>query len=295
MVIRFDAPLLFFRKEIMMPLTVPQKQHQAYQERFELLTHGTNRLLFFTCDHEHLNTSLDMPEVANNPAHFFTIASKAPIGAFGAPLGLIARYAGAHANIPLVVSLTGDTGMGNAAACSHQLYTVADVAALAASSSLKIGGVHSAVYLGGAHEGAMLHTAAQMVLEAHAHGLVAIISMRADAAHVSHPQSSHTLSRAASAATSLGADFVILSPEDNDNPGDQAHVLRAAVLAAGTTGVLSSGGASMSQDQFITQVNAQLSIAGTRGIAVCRNICQRSVEQGVALCESLSSLIYGKK
>lgn len=279
----------------MIPLTVPQKQHQTYQENFELLTHGTNRLLFFTCDHEHLNTSLDMPEVANNPAHFFAIASKAPIGAFGAHLGLIARYAGTHANTPLVVSLTGDTGMGNARPYGHQLHTVADVAAFAASSQLKIAGVHSTVYLGTEHEGAMLQTAAQMVLQAHAHGLVAIVSMRPDVTHISQPHSSQTLSRAASAATSLGADFVILSPEDSDNPGEQAQTLRAAVLAAGTTGVLSSGGASMSQDQFITQVNAQLSIAGTRGIAVGRNIYQRNVEQGVALCKSLSSLIYGKK
>lgn len=283
----------------MTPLTVPSSARELFSKNYRVLTHGTNRLLLFTGDHkiDHLNADFygdDIPDACNSPDHLFAIASKAPIGGFAAHLGLLARHAHSDKTVPLVAKLNGVTNLSSNNPRADSLYSVADVVTFAKYSKLPIVGVGYTIYLGSKHESAMLAQAAQHVLLAHQYGLVAILWVQPFERAVSDKEHPDLLAGAAGIAASLGADFVKISAAPNENPGEQAQALRQAVGAAGNTGVLCSGGALMDATTFTTQVNAQLSIAGTRGIVVGRNVYQRPLAEAVELCTELSRLIYNK-
>lgn len=282
---------------MIIPLTVPNNAHEAFKKNYEKITHKTNRLFLFAGDQkiEHLNADFygeKIPDVCNNPEHLFTIASKANIGCFAAHLGLIARYGQAHKTIPYVVKLNGKTNLPSSEPISKTLYSIADVVAFSKRSGLHIAGVGYTVYLGSEHESSMLAAAAQHVLQAHQHGLVAILWVYPRGAAVTDPSSPDMIAGAAGVAASLGADFVKIAPPATESPAEQAQALRQAVGAAGNTGVLCAGGTAIKPETFLTCVQAQLSIAGARGVAVGRNVYQRSVEEAVDLCQQISDLVY---
>lgn len=283
----------------MIPLTVPQKMHKFFRHNYDTITKKTNRLFLFAGDQkmEHLNADFygqNIPDVCNNPQHLFTIASKAPIGCFATHLGLLARHGHQHANVPYIIKLNGKTNLYDGEPHSHSLHSVADVVDFAHASQLPIAGIGYTVYVGSAHEGAMLRQAAQHVLHAHQNGLVAVLWIYPRGKSVKDPHHGNMLAGAAGVAASLGADFVKVALGSSDNPGEQSQALRQAVGAAGATGVVCAGGSATDSENFLTHVHAQLSIAGTRGIAVGRNIYQNSVDDAVELCKKLSTLVYGK-
>ena len=282
----------------MIPLTVPEEMHSDFTRNYEAITHKTNRLFLFAGDQkiEHLNADFygdTIPDACNNPEHLFSIASAAAIGCFATHLGLLARYGHRYHSVPYIIKLNGKTNLFNGEPQSYTLHSVDDVVTFAKESKLLL--ARYTIYLASAHERIMLREAAQHVLNAHRNGLVAILWIYPRGTAVTNATSSDLLAGAAGVGASLGADFVKIAPALYDSPGEQAQVLRQAVGASGNTGVLCAGGTSMNAESFITHVHAQLSIAGTRGIAVGRNIYQRPLDDAIALCKTLSALVYGKK
>jgi fructose-bisphosphate aldolase/6-deoxy-5-ketofructose 1-phosphate synthase len=275
------------------PADVPQTAHKQFMHNYNAITHGTDRLFLFACDQkiEHLDLDFQGAGIhanARDAEHVFKIASKAPIGALAAHYGLITRYGKAYPAINYIVKLNGKTNLLSTKQhepLSNQLWSVADVVALKKHSKLSICGVGYTIYLGSEYEHIMLTQAAQIIHQAHEHGLVAVIWIYCRGKAITNDIDPVLLAGATGLATSLGADFVKIKP-----PADIKNLARA-IAAAGNTGVICSGGEKIDGQDFLTELYEQLD-AGARGCATGRNIFQRSEKDACAFARAIAGLVY---
>jgi len=281
---------------IVIPADVPAQQHTAFVHNYNMMTHHTNQLLLFTGDHkiEHLNNDFVQPSVsadARDPEHLFRIAAHGSVGAFATQLGLIARYGRSYPNIPYVAKLNSKSNIIPTIEhdpLSGMLATVDDVLRVAESGGLEMCGIGVTVYLGSTYEPRMLHEAAEAVLAAHYHGLVAIVWLYPRGQHVENQFEPQLLAGAAGVAACLGADFVKLTLPAM---GLSAAALSDIVIAAGRTRVICAGGEKIEPFDLLTKVAFQLE-HGIAGAAIGRNIYQHSLAQACAMTDALSALVY---
>jgi fructose-bisphosphate aldolase/6-deoxy-5-ketofructose 1-phosphate synthase len=275
------------------PADVPQAMHKQFMHNYNAITHSTDRLFLFACDQKIEHMDLDFQGTgihsdARDPEHVFNIASQSPVGALAAHFGLIARYGSKYPKIDYIVKLNGKTNVVSTKQhepLSDQLWSVEDVVALKKHSKLSICGVGYTIYLGSEFEHIMLKQAAQIIRQAHEHGLVAIIWIYLRGKAITNDTDPVLLAGATGVANSLGADFVKIKP-----PADAKHLMRA-VAAAGNTGVICSGGEKIDTQDFFAELHAQLK-AGTRGCATGRNIFQRSEKEACAFAHAIAALVY---
>lgn len=276
------------------PLTVPKSARKAYQDNYRQITQGTGKLVLFAGDQkiEHLNKDFygeGIHSENNSPEHLFKIASKARIGCFAAQHGLIAQYAKDYPTVPYLVKLNSKTNLGVGDPVSLTLVDFEDVLSLK-EAGVNVVAVGYTLYLGSEHEALMLQEIGRVIAEAHSHGLLVVVWMYPRGAGVPDEKHPDIIAGATGVACALGADFVkVNQPQINkeDNPGS----LHQAVLAAGRTGVVVSGGSPKEPGPFLHLVYEQLQ-AGTRGVAVGRNIHQKSLDEAVRMCNALSALVY---
>jgi fructose-bisphosphate aldolase/6-deoxy-5-ketofructose 1-phosphate synthase len=281
------------KNTLLVPADVPHAAHKQFSHNYNAITHSTDRLFLFAGDQkiEHLDLDFQGSGVhadARDAEHVFKIASQSPIGAFAAHFGLIARYGKAYPKINYIVKLNGKTNLvptKQHEPLSNQLWSVADVVALKQQSKLSICGVGYTIYLGSEYEHIMLTQAAQIIHQAHEHGLVAVIWIYLRGKAIANDTDPTLLAGAAGIANALGADFVKIKP-----PADAKQLIRASA-AAGNTGVICSGGEKMDADDFLHDLHAQLK-AGTRGCATGRNIFQRSEKEASAFAHAIAALVY---
>ena len=276
------------------PLTVPKSAQQIYKKNLKRVTKGTGKLLLFAGDQkiEHLNKDFYGEHIHpddNTPEHLFRIAQQANIGCFAAQHGLIAQYGKDYSDIPYLVKLNSKTGLGVGDPVSLTLVDFEDVLALQ-DAGINVVGVGYTLYLGSEHEALMLQEIGRIVAEAHSHGLLVVVWMYPRGAGVPDEKHPDIIAGAAGVACALGADFVKVN-QPQINKEDVPNELHQAVLAAGRTGVVVSGGSPKEPGPFLHLVYEQLQ-AGTRGVAVGRNIHQRSFDEAVRMCNALSQLVY---
>jgi len=283
--------------KIDIPADIPTTLESEYTKNYSTITRDTGRLMLFACDQkiEHLNQDFHGPTIhpdAANPEHVFTIAAQGDIGAFATHLGLIAHYGKQYPSINYIVKLNGKTNLitkEDKDPLSKQLWSVADVISFKKQSELNIRGVGYTIYLGSEYESTMLSQAAQIVYQAHQHGLVAILWIYLRGQSIKDEQDSNLLAGAAGVGASLGADFVkIKAPK---KPAD----LAAITQAAGNTKVICSGGAAKEPRDFLQILHEQLHLGNTAGSATGRNIFQHSLPEALALTKAISALVYGNK
>ncbi|MFA5305842.1 MAG: hypothetical protein WC365_00155 [Candidatus Babeliales bacterium] len=287
-------------KNILVPLTVPEKLHDIFYQNYAKATENTGRLLLFAGDQkvEHLNKDfygdgIDREDA--DPRHLFEIASKARIGAFASNLGLIARYAHDYRNVRYVVKLNGKTDLvptAQAEPLSRCWYSVSQVASFRAQTGLDIVGIGITVYLGSEYESQMLAAAAQAIYDAHQNGLLAIVWMYPRGRAVTDERHPDIIAGAAGVAACLGADFVKLNVPDASDGHKSAELLRQATLAAGTTKIICSGGSRKTTDIYLQDLYHQIHVGGAQGAAIGRNIHQRSLAEALALCKAASAIIF---
>lgn len=280
------------------PADVPRSCHKNYKKALDTITKGTNRCLLFAGDQkiEHLHTDFygnDIAREDSSPKHLFDIASQGSIGAFATHLGLLSQYGNEFKNIPYIIKLNGKTNLVPTKTHdpqSLQLWGVEQVVAFARQSGLNIIGVGYTLYLGSDYEASMLTQAAQVVFNAHQHGLLALLWVYPRGKHVD-PIQPLMLAGAAGVACALGADFVKLSLP---NLPEQQLIqeLSIAKEAAGRTKIIISGGAKQNAHAYLETVNTLLDQAGIAGCAVGRNLHQRSLSSAILLSKALSALIY---
>lgn len=165
------------------PLDVPKTKREIYLKNYMEITRESGKLMLFAGDQkvEHLNDDFygeGIPEDDANPEHFFEIASKAKIGVFATQLGLIARYGMDYRNVPYLVKINSKTNLvktSQADPYSNLWYDVGQIVRFKENSGFNILGVGYTLYLGSEFEAEMLVQAAQVVYDAHQHGLVTVL------------------------------------------------------------------------------------------------------------------------
>lgn len=276
------------------PADVPDIMQKIFTHHYETITKGTNKLFLFAADQkiEHLNDDFIGNTIATesaNPEYLFKLAQNQKIGAFATQLGLIARYGNSYQNIPYIIKLNSKTNLIAAQAhdpYSKILWNIEDVVTFKKESAFSICGIGYTIYLGSAHEGAMLQEAAQLIFKAHQQGLVTILWVYPRGKNVTREYDSSLAAGAAGVATCLGADFVKIQVPESTK--DQLETISQA---AGKTKVIAAGGPQTHAQNFLEHLSKQLD-AGFAGCAVGRNIFQRSYQEAQHLIEEIGKLIY---
>lgn len=264
---------------ISVPLSVPKNKRKVYQCNYEKVLRGTKYFFLFAGDQkiEHLNE-----DFTEGPAHLFRIASQAPIGAFATHLGLITRYAESFPDVPYLVKLNGKTNLVEKEQkdpVSRAFNTVDDVVCVQKQAGLSIVGVGYTVYLGSEYETDMLREAAQIVYQAHSHGLLAVLWMYPRGKAIANDRDGELIAGAAGVGASLGADFVKV------NVPEEVSMLKEVVIAAGNTGVLCAGGAKRDESSVLRDLETQIESYGVAGCAIGRNVHQKGEAEAIAFCE----------
>ncbi|MGE0206787.1 MAG: aldolase [Candidatus Babeliales bacterium] len=290
-------------KHCFVPADVPEKSIDAFVKHYTALTRNTGNLLLFSADQkiEHLHKDFfgaDIDPADSNPNHLFSIASQADIGAMATQLGLIARYGKQYKNINYIVKLNGKTDIiptDYSDPLSKELWNIQQVAAFKQQTNLPICGVGYTVYLGSQYEAEMLTQAAQIVYEAHQHGLVTILWMypRGECLE-GYERHGMIIAGAAGAANALGADFAKINLPEPSDEEDMSSLewLAVAGQAAGNTKLLLSGGQTIAPKKFIKQLQEYMMIENIAGAAIGRNIHQKSLADAVAFCKELAAVVY---
>jgi fructose-bisphosphate aldolase/6-deoxy-5-ketofructose 1-phosphate synthase len=284
------------------PADVPGGSVNEYLSNFDEITLGSGRLMMFAGDQklEHLNEDFygkGIAEDDNDPEHLFQIASKAEIGVFAAQLGLISLYGNDYGDISYLVKLNSKSNIVKAVQAdpvSTRLIDVDQVVEFKKSTGLNILGVGYTVYLGSEFENLMLREAAQVVYQAHQHGLITVLWIYPRGKAVKDEKDPDLIAGATGAAACLGTDFVKVNYPKREGE-KSAEILKRAVKAAGRTRVICAGGGSMEPKAFLQQLHEQIFISGTAGNATGRNIHQKSLEEAVRFANAISAItIYGK-
>jgi fructose-bisphosphate aldolase/6-deoxy-5-ketofructose 1-phosphate synthase len=288
---------------IIVPADVLTSVEQEYRANYAAITQKSGRLMLFAADQkvEHLNQDFFGPSIdrqANDPEHLFKIASKGEIGAFATNFGLIARYGKQYPDINYIVKMNGKTNLvptAHADPISRQLWTIDDLIEFKKNSELKIRGVGYTIYVGSIYESEMLAEAAQLIYQAHTHGLVTILWMYPRGASVKNEKDGALIAGVAGLAAALGSDFAKINPPLADKDMDSAQWLSIAAQAAGNTKLICSGGAIEKPELFLQELYNQIHHGGMAGNATGRNIHAHNEQYALAMTRAISAITqHGK-
>jgi fructose-bisphosphate aldolase/6-deoxy-5-ketofructose 1-phosphate synthase len=288
--------------EIYIPGDVPNGSINEFVNNYDLITHGSGRLMLFAGDQkiEHLNKDFygeGIHEDDNEPEHLFKIADAAEIGLLATQLGLISMYGGDYPEIPYLVKLNSKTNLVKTAQrdpISPTLTDVAQVVEFKKNSGLEIIGIGYTIYLGSEFEHIMLREAVQAVYKAHQAGLISVLWIYPRGQAVKDEKDADLIAGATGVAATIGADFVKINPPKKDGVAS-ADLLIRAVKAAGKTKVICAGGSSTDPKAFLQSLHDQINIAGVSGNATGRNIHQKSFEEAVRMCNAISAITIHDK
>ena len=287
-------------KKLEIPADVPKNSESIFIENYTAITKSTNQLFLFTADHkiEHLNKDFynkNIPAEVNDPERLFEIANEGEIGAFATQLGLIARYGKKYPDIHYIAKLNSKTDIIPSIQkdpVSRYLWNIEDVIQFKKNSGLKIAGIGYTVYIGSEFEDTMLQEAAQLIYQAHQHGLIAIIWMYPRGKNIKNKRSADLIAGAAGIANCLGADFAKINPPTNKKGKTDSELLTQSTQASGNTKILCSGGTKIDKKEFLRQLYAQIQIGGTSGAAIGRNIYQNTLKDAIEMTKAIAAIVY---
>lgn len=285
-----------------MPLSVPETKKSEFKKNYSLATFNTGRMLLFAGDQkiEHLNDDFYGPKISkedSNPDHLFKIANESKGALLATHLGLVSRYGKEYPKIPYLIKINGKTNIGNndEKDSSSLWWDMEDVLSFKKQSGLKIVGVGYTVYLGGRYESKMLAEAAKMVYQAHQNGLIAVLWMYPRGKGVKE-EDIHTIAGGAGVAACLDADFVkVKYPYGGKNDQEIIKKFTEVIDAAGRTKVICVGGNYRQVKEMLHTTKNQINIVKTSGLAIGRNLHQRSLPEAVKLADNLSKIIHSNQ
>ncbi|HWR25560.1 MAG TPA: aldolase [Methanosarcina sp.] len=285
------------KEDVIVPLDVPKTMRETYVKNCMEITRGTGRLMLFAGDQkvEHLNDDFygeGVPEDDADPEHLFRIAAQAKIGIFAAQLGLIARYGMDYKDVPYLVKLNSKTNLVETAQAdpfSNLWYDVDQVVEFKENSGLKILGVGYTIYLGSEFEAEMLVQAAQIVYDAHQHGMISVLWIYPRGTAVKDEKDPHLIAGATGVGACLGTDFVKVNYPKKEG-AKSAEIFKEAVKAAGRTRVVCAGGSSDEAEAFLKKLYDQIHISGAQGNATGRNIHQRPLDEAIRMCNAVYAI-----
>ena len=287
--------------KIKIPLSVAKNKRKEYERNYRELTNNTGNLFLIAGDQkvEHLNDDFFGPNIAiedASPKHLFEITNSIEGAVLATHLGFIARYADNYRKIPYIVKINGKTNLGsNEEKDSSNLWSSIDeIVKFKKDSGLKIVAIGYTVYLGGKNESLMLKEAARATFKAHQAGLISIIWMYHRGKNINEDDI-HTIAGGAGVAGALNADFVkIKYPYHLKNKEKAAKDFKEAVLAAGETKIICVGGSMRSEKELLDFLELQIKISGSCGLAIGRNLHQRSLKDASSLGKKIAKIIFNK-
>lgn len=282
------------KEDVIVPLDVPKAMRETYVNNYMEITRGTGRLMLFAGDQkvEHLNDDFygkGVPEDDADPEHLFRIASQAKIGVFAAQLGLIARYGMDYRDVPYLVKVNSKTNLVETAQAdpfSNLWYDVDQVVEFKENSGLKILGVGYTIYLGSEFEAEMLVQAAQVIYDAHQHGILSVLWIYPRGTAVKDEKDPHLIAGATGVGACLGTDFVKVNYPKKEG-AKSAEIFKEAIRAAGRTRVVCAGGTSDEAEAFLKKLYDQIHISGAQGNATGRNIHQKPLGEAIRMCNAV--------
>lgn len=289
--------VLIREEDIKVPLDVPPTARETYRRNYMEITRGTGRMMLFAGDQkvEHLNDDFfgkNIPEDDNDPEHLFRIASMGKIGVFATQLGLIARYGMDYPDVPYLVKMNSKSHLVETKQMdpfSNQWYDIDQVEEFRINSGLKILGIGYTIYLGSEFEADMLNQAAQLVYDAHKHGLLSVLWIYPRGAAVKDEKDPHLIAGATGVGAALNSDFVKVNYPKKEGAKSE-EVFKEAVLAAGRTKVVCAGGSSDECEAFLKKLHKQIHISGAHGNATGRNIHQKPLDEAVRMCNAIYAI-----
>lgn len=285
------------KEDVIVPLDVPKAMRETYVNNYMEMTRGTGKLMLFAGDQkvEHLNDDFygeGVPEDDADPEHLFRIASQAKIGIFASQLGLIARYGMDYRDVPYLVKVNSKTNLVETAQAdpfSNLWYDVDQVFEFKENSGLKILGVGYTIYLGSEFEAEMLVQAAQVVYDAHQHGMLSVLWIYPRGTAVKDEKDPHLIAGATGVGACLGTDFVKVNYPKKEGT-KSAEIFKEAIRAAGRTRVVCAGGSSDEAEAFLKKLYDQIHVSGAQGNATGRNIHQRPLDEAVRMCNAVYAI-----
>lgn len=285
------------KEDVVVPLDVPKAMHETYVNNYMEITRGTGRLMLFAGDQkvEHLNDDFygeGVPEDDADPEHLFRIASKAKIGVFATQLGLIARYGMDYRDVPYLVKVNSKTnliGTAQADPFSNLWYDVDQVVEFKENSGLNILGIGYTVYLGSEFEAEMLVQAAQVIYDAHQHGILAVLWIYPRGTAVKDEKDPHLIAGATGVGACLGTDFVKVNYPKKEG-AESSEIFKEAIKAAGRTKVVCAGGSSDEAEVFLKKLYDQIHVSGAQGNATGRNIHQKPLDEAIRMCDAVYAI-----
>jgi DhnA family fructose-bisphosphate aldolase class Ia len=286
-------------EKILIPLSVPKNKKNEYERNFKLATAGSGKLLLFAGDQkvEHLNNDFFGPNIDPadaSPEHLFEIAKNIPGAVLSTHIGLLAHYGQKYRQLPFILKLNGksDIDSDKDSAYSASWLKAEDFVRFKQQSNLKIVGLGYTIYLGSKLEAKMLQEASEMIQAAHQAGLLAIIWMYPRHSRIKNEDDIHLIAGGAGVAASLGADFVkVKYPYNTTNTDKKAAEFQEVTQAAGKTKVICVGGSKQKAENLLTHLARQLK-NGSAGLAIGRNLHQRSLKEATALGKSLIAMMH---
>ena len=283
--------------DILVPLDVPKPERENYIKNYLAITRRSGRLMLFAGDQkvEHLNKDFYGEGIHpddGDPEHLFRIASQANIGVFATQLGLIARYGSSYADVPYLVKLNSKTNLVKTSQSdpfSNQWLDVKQVIDFRNNSGINILAVGYTIYLGSEYESKMLHQAAQIVHQAHQHGLISVLWIYPRGKAVADEKDPHLIAGATGAAACLGSDFVKVNYPKKEGC-ESKEIFKEVIRAAGLTKVVCAGGSSDDVEIFLERLHDQIHVSGASGNATGRNIHQKSLKEAIRMCNAIYAI-----
>lgn len=285
--------------KISIPLSVPKNKKSEYERNFKLATANSGKLLLFAGDQrvEHLNDDFYGPGIDPadaSPEHLFQIAKSLPGAVLATHIGLLSSYGQKYRQLPFILKTDAKSNLDSDqnSAYSASWLKAEDFVRFKQQSNLKIVGLGYTIYLGSKFEAPMLQEASAMIQAAHQAGMLAIIWMYPRNSKIKNEDDIHLIAGGAGVAAALGADFVkVKYPYNYANTDKKAAEFQEVIQAAGKTKVICVGGSKQKSENLLTHLSHQLK-NGSAGLAVGRNLHQRSLKEATLLGQSLLSMIH---
>ena len=283
-------------QDIKIPLDVSKEKKKEYIDNYLSITHNTNKLFLVAGDQrvEHMITSfkgkgIDKDDL--NPEHYFKIVSKSNIGAFATQIGYILNYAMDYPNIPYVVKLNSISKVlkeGYGYKFSRKWISPHEILDLRKKTKVKIYGIGYTLYIGIKEESYMLAEASQVIRESHYLGFPVILWIYPKGKAIKNETDSSLISTCTNIGGALGADFIKVNAPDEE--GSNLVNLEDAVISAGRAKIIVAGGSNKKTPEYLKLTSNQLN-TGISGVAVGRNVHQKSEVEGIKFCNAVYNLV----
>lgn len=143
--------------------------------------------------------------------------------------------------------------------------------------------------MGSEYEAEMLYQAAQVVYNAHHHGLITVLWMYPRGKAVKDEKDPHLIAGATGVAACLGSDFVKVNYPEKEGY-ESKEIFKEAILSAGRTKVVCAGGSSEDVELFLQKLHDQIYVSGAAGNATGRNIHQKPLEEAIRMCNAIYAI-----